>query len=124
MTENKKSAYSSMPERIYAYESRHKTPGGICIGNGFLNSLEFIGKPENYTEYVRADLVPQWQPIETCPKPSGQVLLATKNSVSGFSVFNGHWFKTGNRFEYDCHFAPNEQPSYWMPLPKPPKENA
>lgn len=61
----------------------------------------------------------EWQPIETCPKPSGRVLLWSE----GFrSASYGHWYSTYKRFEYDGYDwgNPDEQPTHWMPLPKPP----
>jgi hypothetical protein len=64
-----------------------------------------------------AKQVPQWQPIETAPKPSGQVLLS-----AGKQTGCGHWYSTYNRWEYDGYGfgIPKSQPTHWMPLPAAP----
>lgn len=55
----------------------------------------------------------RWRPIDSAPKPSGQILL-----VADGKVYNGHWYSTYNKWVYDCHFSTDKQPTHWMPLPE------
>lgn len=66
-------------------------------------------------EYVRADLVPQWRPIETAPRDGREVL----GSFGGrpFEMYLGpfgDWLDMKDRVR---------DPRYWMPLPPPPEVN-
>ena len=74
-----------------------------------------------FTAVMQSKEVPQWQPIETAPKPSGRVLLAAEGRTC-----YGHWYRTYERWEYDGYdFGnPKSQPTHWMPLPNPPTNEA
>lgn len=109
---------NDMPEEIWIAENEMYKCGGLPK----YIATEIPIFPQIETKYIRADLVPQWHPIETAPKPSGQVILATPRNLGGYDVVNGHWFRTENKWVYDCHFAPDRQPTHWMPLPQPPQE--
>ena len=75
------------------------------------------------TKYIRADLVPQWQPIETAPK-DGTAILSTwpslfKDQDKWFiqPVFfrDGIWL---HLWDHDETLPLN--PTHWQPLPSPP----
>jgi hypothetical protein len=83
----------------------------------------FAGDVTHYSEhlgpeYIRADLVPKWQPIETAPRQDQ--ILFTSNKVDGWfemgrvDVFGGYCSGFG------CHSL-EHNPTHWMPLPSPPK---
>lgn len=71
------------------------------------------------TEYIRADLVPQWQPIETAWKDGTYVIGLFNGIVAQMKWSNGggshsyHWMALGRWTPID--------PTHWMPLPALPK---
>lgn len=82
------------------------------------------------TEYVRADLVPQWQTIETAPKDGTSVLVWARWDWDGMAG-------DGCSEPYDAQVAHYEgknffaktfnpyvdiavNPTHWMPIPNPP----
>ncbi len=90
-----------------------------------------------------APSVPEWQPIETAPKRDG-VLISIGNSViramfipeftledngnylgdSSYKEENDTYYWPEGWYEWndheDTHWLVDEQPTHWMPLPKPP----
>jgi len=86
-------------------------------------------------EYIRVDLAqPQWQPISTAPKdgrpvmllsPGGRVCVASYGEMAfvgtGWSVIVPCMGGTGRGSDTHIHFQ-EDQPTHWMPLPEPPKE--
>lgn len=70
-------------------------------------------------EYIRADLVPQWQPIETARKDGTYVIGLFNGIVAQMKWSNGggshsyHWMALGRLTPID--------PTHWMPLPALPK---
>lgn len=116
----------SMPKEIWA--------GTDKKGSFWLDHNPMEGSRWDDAKYIRADLVPQWQPIETAPKDGTWVLLCNgatdedredddfgkilrSRPVTAFwdkgdwvfSHWDGAW-----RSCYSC-------PTHWMPLPQPPK---
>ena len=72
--------------------------------------------------YVRADLVPQWQPIETAPKDGTELLLWRKRGpfvqasmVVGLLAESGRWIES---YEGGPILP---EPILWQPLPGPPE---
>lgn len=69
-------------------------------------------------EYIRADLVPQWQPIETARKDGTYVIGLFNGVVAQMKWSNGgrrycyHWMALGR-------WTPIE-PTHWIPMPEPP----
>jgi hypothetical protein len=60
----------------------------------------------------------EWQPIETAPKDGTEILvLTTKYNVVFQSHWDHGWEIRNEQFEYIGDISP----SYWMPLPEPPK---
>ena len=96
---------SDMPEQIWV------EPGGMWIDT-FEDHSDF--------KYIRADLVPTWQPIETAPidqvilvkiKWDTDPITATKCSASsGWIDFKGG------------PIQPSECLTHWIPLPQVPSE--
>ena len=69
------------------------------------------------TEYIRRDLIPVWQPIETAPKDGTRVLLFVRYSNNVTSIDDSYW---DNRGHWNNHRLSNV--IAWMPLPNPPEE--
>lgn len=75
------------------------------------------------TKYIRADLN-EWQPIETAPKDGTEILTAEFREGEWDRVvcfynedrYGGGW----EAREYDAF---DQNPTYWMPLSQPPKED-
>ena len=62
----------------------------------------------------------KWQPIETAPKDGYDYLVY--NSVSEECFVAYRYGGVGSWYFSDRH-ALKDEPSHWMPLPKPPKED-
>lgn len=92
-------------------------PDRIWVGpNGDYWSNENIGYKLDI-EYIRADLVPQWQPIETAPKHDLETLILYSSEgvqIGWFSAFHKCWLTTEDKDVW-------AEPTHWMPLPTPPK---
>lgn len=67
-------------------------------------------------EYIRADLVPQWQPIETAPKYEGNghpwiLVYNGMAEIVELKLSDGDWWR---------NMGSNCPPTHWQPLPSPP----
>ena len=72
--------------------------------------------------YVAGGGVMEWQPIETAPKDGVTVLVYMDGDVFQGQYKNNHWiFPFSNYHGCGCCSEENDSPSYWMPLPSPPK---
>jgi len=76
---------------------------------------EYVG----LCEYIRADLVPQWQPIETAPKDGTEILTIRSNGFIGKGVWYDNPF---GRKDTVIENASGKwwSVTHWMPLPAPP----
>lgn len=67
---------------------------------------------------TRADLIPQWQPIDTAPTNSIDVLVCLNNGMGEILIArtpgDGQW--------WDRSLTKISTPTHWMPLPNPPEE--
>jgi hypothetical protein len=69
----------------------------------------------------------QWQPIETAPKDGTEFLVSNGSSI-GFASYWGdgkihsHFASTKQSFFGDGSCVLLRDPTHWMPLPQPPKE--
>lgn len=77
---------------------------------------------EDGVEYIRADLVPQWQPIETAPKDGTWVLVSVWEL--GPDVASARWDGSlwnmcivGEYFDGTPEFS---NPTHWQPINPPP----
>ena len=88
------------------------------IGAIFLEEDErYLARYDDTREYIRSDLVPQWQPIETMPDRPGQVFLSTPNGCYNVGTVLDQWvflWKTKEPVRRDSY-------SHWMPIPKVPE---
>jgi hypothetical protein len=72
-------------------------------------------------EYIRADLVPQWQPIETAPKDGAWVICLVGGDAIEGVMRNGRWnYISLNSHGCGCCGDDDPEPTHWMPLPAPP----
>ena len=117
------------PERIWHSIDRN----GKINGSPDAHVKPCEGSLPAYVEYVRADLLPQWQPIETAPKvPEHEhttvgpmVVLASKYGhraigywSDGRGALPAGWVNPHDHLImiYWSAFT------HWMPLPAPPTE--
>lgn len=91
------------PERIWLTADRPDHRPFVTKG--------FLASPPR-TEYIRADLVPQWQPIETAPRDGRWVLRYDPRLPKNDQVFQTR--SDGGFWVYE------KIPGAWMPLPQPP----
>lgn len=100
------------------------------------HDVDFIDVYDSSQQYIRSDLVPQWQPIETAPKDGTWIMLTggrigwdikSESKVvigQASSVLNGRveenyrwqfaWYNGGYHGEYS-------NPTHWMPIPNVPE---
>ena len=97
-----------------------KMPNEIWVdeNNSILDRLDT--PMEGDTKYIRADLTPQWQPIETAPKDGVEILgFDSKNKTYHVTIYDGYsWHNPDNHYYSE---ALGFYPTHWMPLPTPPK---
>ena len=96
-----------MPGVIYTKPDNHTPSAGTyCDVN------------DGGTKYIRADLVPGWQPIETAPCDK-KVLITDgieSPTTAKCSFANANWY------EWDSGECLYDWPEYWQPLPEPPQD--
>lgn len=105
---------SDFPEKIWVTH-KEEFPGHVSFR---ASNLDHSNSPDGtYPEYIRADLVPQWRPIETIPDgetviaidPYGRARVVTKNNESkDFPVED----KSAEASYAVAAFT------HWMPIPK------
>lgn len=103
------------PERIWIIKDGDRNFGGHKIP--LVSDGDIWADYPNTTEYIRADLVPQWQPIETAPKHDLETLILYSSEgvqIGWFSAFHKCWLTTEGKDVW-------AEPTHWMPLPEPPK---
>ena len=100
------------PERIWAWPWEVNPKMGQ-----WTSDHQIVGEG---TEYIRADLVPQWQPIETAPRHDLETLILYSSEgvqIGWFSAFHKCWLTTEGKDVW-------AEPTHWMPLPTPPHPTA
>lgn len=105
------------PERIWTTHEDHSRSWGGSFGSFMASDLDH---GDEYPEYIRADLVPQWQPIETAPKHDLETLILYSSEgvqIGWFSAFHKCWLTTEGKDVW-------AEPTHWMPLPTPPADMA
>ena len=62
----------------------------------------------------------EWQPIETAPR-DGTNILSWEHKMECMIIFwqSGDWHCT-----HDCEDLYFSEPTHWMPLPEPPKQES
>ena len=105
------------PERIWHSIDRK----GKINGSPDAHVQPCEGSLPAYVEYVRADLAPSWQPIETAPKDV-TVLFWNGEDVCEGSYEVTDWWSEGDRRDREYGLPLCPQPTHWMPLPAPPTE--
>ena len=105
---------SDFPEKIWV---THKEQFSGHLGFRASDLDHSTVTEDYYPEYIRADIVPQWQPIETMPDRPGQVFLSTPNMCYNVGTVLDQWvflWKTKEPVRRDSY-------SHWMPIPKVPE---
>ena len=100
---------SEAPERIWLTEDLDLIAEGL-------------EQPDNGrdVQYLRADLVPDWQPIETAPDDGTEVELGR---VGCGDIHRGIWARGRWRdpiFDDPLFWCGDPEPTHWQPLPAPP----
>lgn len=108
---------TDLPEQIWAYKATEQLLGNPPIDQG--KWVDHDQSPWGAVKYIRADLVPTWQPIETAP---ADVFLLVKHKleVHPFVACNHDvlgWIDQ----DFD-EIGHTEMLSHWMPLPQMPNE--
>ena len=111
---------SDMPKEIWAGDSQ---------GYNMWRESDGVVVLDSETKYIRADLVPQWQPIETAPRDGTRILLFSQK----YGPSTGHWseqkelqegyFPVEGHWKMHSVLNKEEKPTHWMPLLEPPKED-
>ena len=99
----------SMPDTVWVEDENPHTPRRAYLGAG--------SWPGERTEYIRADLVPQWLPIETAPKDGTRFLAYEKRDISHYPCWWNSDFQGWSGWQDDWDSEP--KPTHWMPLPTP-----
>ena len=100
-------------ERVFL--QRGETQGRQIMG---------IGEDGLDVEYIRADLVPQWAPVEKAPKDGRRLWLAGWQPANGSVA--GYWWVDVCMWIVDAWWSERldmpleDEPVYWQPLPRPP----
>ena len=89
------------------------------------------GKDKYQAENKRLRELQQWQPIETAPKDDTMLLLWSMGiHLGSWRVDDGYsgdeepsWFDNSYDSFTTGYSASPLNPTHWMPLPEPPKEN-
>lgn len=101
---------SDAPERIWT------TSGGDAGSWTTTQSRMAVHMPDGWqVEYVRADLVPQWQTVGD-DTPKDVVLLL------GWRGYRGEWETCTDNYVNTRSGSMHGQATHWMPLPAPPTE--
>ena len=109
---------ANIPDRIWA-------TGNNTTGSWNSEKATFSGPPE--TEYIHADLVLTWQPIETAPKDGTKIILRCDDVVVApcywqpAGVISESAFWLWEAPEHRLWMETVEGPTHWMPLPQVPE---
>lgn len=72
--------------------------------------------------YIRADLVPQWQPIETAPHDADVILASPPSPTNREWLFEVGAASTGRRFDNGySSMSFHGHATHWMPISKVPE---
>jgi len=102
---------SDAPERIWAWEIDHSyDPAGYYM----------LGEGDDTTEYIRADLSPQWQPIESAPENAPTRIWCGKAMDAELDM--GTWYiaDPSNKGRLTLEFF--GVPTHWKYMDDPPTE--
>ena len=107
---------------LYQEKNRGKKDNNDC-GEGWYDEFGTCNSDEASVAALRAaleELGGGWQPIETAPKDGTPILVCLADNNITTAEYLGEWclisFAEGHIDDSSC------TPTYWMPLPKPPKE--
>ena len=106
---------SDFPEKIWVTH-KEEFPGHVSFR---ASNLDHSNSTDGtYPEYIRADLVPQWQPIETLTTSERVIVLFDNDHIdSGWldNIDERRFFRTGHGK------LPLTRLTHWMPIQKVPE---
>ena len=103
---------SEFPENIFVGRD-----DDICVLE-IEQDVDFIEVYDSYQQYIRADLVTKWQPIETLTSGERVIVLFDNDHIdSGWldNIDERRFFRTGHGK------LPLTRLTHWMPIPKVPR---
>ena len=110
---------SDIPEEIYVI------PANEQMGIQFVG-WDFLSGDTKAEKYIRADLVPQWHPIETAPRDGSYIILYRPSNDGRHkdAVREGKYHRYGMSDTWRVRSGgvwDIDAPTHWMPMPQPPK---
>lgn len=107
---------SDFPERIWV---THKEQFSGHVGFRASDLDHSTVTAGYYPEYIRADLMPQWQPIETAPHDVDVILASPPSLTNREWLFEVGAASTGRRFDNGySSMSFYGHATHWMPIPK------
>lgn len=106
---------SIFPDKLKIYVTRS--------GNRVYCEVAHFDHPEA-CDYIRADLVSTWMPIDTAPMDGTEIDVWCASDVpgdnDGFRVANAWWCRVDKKWRtaMDGRITWMHQPTRWMPIPK------
>lgn len=112
---------------------------GYCMADRIATLTEQLEAARRDAKEAEACLVEGWQPIETAPKDGTEIILGW--DIASVWIVRSGWWEDGfdmieGGYDEECegwwsyrHSVTQEKldgydnPTHWMPLPKPPKES-
>ena len=106
----------SMPDKIWAWEIDH---------NDFPSGYYSISDGYESKPYIRADLVPEWRPIEEAPHGEDVLLFCPDRGCptnrARIELSKAVWGSSGDGWS---NISRHSWATHFMPLPLPPKEDS
>jgi hypothetical protein len=83
-------------------------------------------QPRKQAKYIRADLVPRWQTIDSAPKDGTRVMLYVPpyGAMCGHNQFTINPYMNNDVWHLSSCLNKEAQPTHWMPLPQPPNNES
>lgn len=108
-----------MSKEIWCYKKERKIATGLYVTD---QEWREKGGDRGEVKYIRADLVPQWQPIETAPKDGTVILVYIQSPLNGDAWCDVVFYNNiRDMFMTGTVCIGHDFVTHWMPPPEPPK---